>query len=260
MDKLIEGVRNFRDVGGYRTEDGHVVRTGLVFRSAHLANMTDRDIRTFERLGIRTVVDFRPDTEKELTGHDRMPHGIRYVSVPIGDPTLAPDVHRAMQQGDFTALHDLENGNRMLIRDFSAELGRTLRLISESEHLPLVFHCIGGKDRTGMTALLLLAILGVTTDQIQADYLKSNDAVAPTAAAQEAFFNALVQRSGQNGELTDEQRDALRRFFILEGSYFDAAWDEIHQVAGSLESYVEHNLGLDADHIASLRCLLLEPN
>ncbi len=257
--RLIEGARNFRDLGGYTTADGRVVRKGLVFRSAHLANLTDGDVGKFAQLDIKTVVDFRPEVEKELTGHDRLADGVRYVSIPIGDPTLAPDVHRALEQGDFTALHDLESGNRMLIREYGAELGETIRLISEARRLPLVFHCIGGKDRTGMTALLLLAILGVPIDQIKADYLKSNDAVAPTAEAQERFFNTLVRRSGGNGAMTDTQRRALQRFFILEDTYFDAAWDEIEQVAGSFDRYVDLNLGLSADHVASLRDLLLEP-
>ena len=259
VDPVITGARNFRDLGGYRTVDGRVVRSGRVYRSAHLANLTDADLVTLERLGIRTVVDFRPDVEKEMTGHDRLPDGVRYVTVAIGDPTLAPDVHQALQHGDFTALHDLEQGNRMLIREFGEELGRTLRLISEAGNLPLVFHCIGGKDRTGMTAVLLLAILGVPTDQIRADYLRSNDAVAPTPEAQEAFFDTLVKRSGANGELTDEQRLALRRFFILDDSYFDAAWDEIRRLAGSLDRYVKEHLGLADTHIAAMRNALLEP-
>ena len=75
--RLIEGARNFRDIGGYRTVDGRVVRSGLVFRSAHLANLTDRDLETFADIGIKTIVDYRPDIEKEMTGHDRVPPGTR---------------------------------------------------------------------------------------------------------------------------------------------------------------------------------------
>ncbi|MCP3994545.1 MAG: tyrosine-protein phosphatase [bacterium] len=254
---LIEGARNFRDVGGYATNDGRVVRSGLVFRSAHLADLTDRDLETFADIGIKTIIDYRPEVEKEMTGHDRVPPGVRHRTITIGDPTLAPEVHRAMQLGDFSALHDLEEGNRMLIREYAAELGQALRLISDADNLPLVFHCIGGKDRTGMTSLLLLALLGVGIDQIRTDYLKSNDAVAPTAEAQEAFFSSLVKRTGHNGELSNEQRHALQRFFILDESYFAAAWDEIHEVAGSLDRYVADHLGLSDDEVASLHDLLL---
>ena len=256
---LMEGARNFRDIGGYTTTDGRSVRRGRVFRSAHLANLADRDLSKFADLGIRTIIDYRPEVEKEMTGHDRVPPGVQHHTITIGDPTMAPEVHRALQRGDFGALHDLEEGNRLIIREFAQELGQTLKMISEPDNLPLVFHCIGGKDRTGMTALLLLAILGVDRDQIKADYLRSNDAVAPTPEAQEKFFNSLVKRTGQDGELTDEQRHALQRFFILDKTYFDAAWDEIHKIAGSLERYVADHLGLSDDHVASLRALLLEP-
>ena len=258
-EELVEGARNFRDIGGYSTADGRSVRHGRVFRSAHLANLTNRDLDTFAALGIKTIIDYRPEVEKEMTGHDRVPPGVDHHTIAIGDPTLAPEAHRAMQLGDFSALHDLEEGNRLLIREYADELGQALRLISQANNLPLVFHCIGGKDRTGMTGLLLLAILGVPLDQVKADYLKSNDAVAPTPEAQEAFFNSLVKRTGHNGELTDEQRHALRRFFILDESYFEAAWDEIHLLAGSLDNYVASYLGLTDEHVASLRDLLLVP-
>ncbi len=256
---LMEGARNFRDIGGFGTDDGSRVRTGMVFRSDRLANLTDSDMERFADLGIRTVVDFRPDLEKELTGSNRLPDGVHYVTFPIGDAAMAPDVRFALEHGDFTALPDLMEGNRRLIREFPGEIGATLRMIGEASNLPPVFHCIGGKDRTGMTAALLLAILGVPEDDIRADYLRSNDALGTDAAAQAAFLNGFLQRSGRSTELSDEERRALRRFFILEDSYFDAAWDEIAMVAGSLDAYVRDHLGLSEDEIASLRHLLLEP-
>lgn len=39
----------------------------------------------------------------------------------------------------------------------------------------VVFHCAGGKDRTGLLALVLLSLVGVTPDEIIADYLLTYD-------------------------------------------------------------------------------------
>ncbi|MDJ0952116.1 MAG: tyrosine-protein phosphatase [Acidimicrobiia bacterium] len=255
---LMEGARNFRDVGDHRTKTGEYVKTGLIYRSDRLSGLTDSDLERFADLGIKTVVDFRPDVEKEMTGHNRLPDGVAQVTFAIGDAAMAPDVRYALEHGDFTALPDLEEGNRRLIREFSAEIGAALRVMADVANLPLVFHCIGGKDRTGMTAALLLAILGVPEEDIRGDYLRSNDALGTDPATQEAFLSKILSRNRRTTPLRDEERVALRRFFILEDSYFDAAWDEIHRVAGSFDSYVRNHLGLSEEETAGLRRSLLE--
>ena len=48
--------------------------------------------------------------------------------------------------------------------------GRLLDGLAEPEALPAVIHCTGGKDRTGMTAALLLELLGVPRQQVLDDY------------------------------------------------------------------------------------------
>ncbi len=256
---LMKGARNFRDVGGHLTDNGHRVKTGLVYRSDRLSGLTDDDQATFRALGIRTVIDFRPDIEKEMTGYNRMPENVEYLTFEIGDAAMAPQVRRALRDGDFTALPDLKEGNRRLVGEFAGQLGSALRVIANSDRLPLVFHCIGGKDRTGMTAMLLLGILGVQAESIRADYLRSNDALGVDVAAQQAFISRILGGKRDPAQLTTRNRDALRRFFILEDSYFDAAWDEITRIGGSLEGYVRDHLGLTNDHVGTLRESLLEP-
>ncbi len=256
-EALLQGAPNFRDLGGYATTDGTVTRSGLVFRSGHLADLTAPDLETLNRLGIRTVIDFRPQREQEISGQDTLPENVDYVSIPIGDPAMAPHVYRALQHGEFTALPDIIAANRTLVRDFGAQLGEAIRIMSNPESLPLVFHCIGGKDRTGMTAALLLTIVGVPWQTVREDYLRSNTRLGASAVDQDAFLSRLADRTG-SGNLTDENRRALRRFFVLEEAYLDAAWDEIGLVADSFDQYVEQHLRIDGETTAALRSLLLE--
>ena len=65
----LQGGSNFRDLGGYRTSDGRVVRHGTVFRSAHLGNLTNDDRAALGRLGVRTIVDLRGVDEAAETPH-----------------------------------------------------------------------------------------------------------------------------------------------------------------------------------------------
>lgn len=248
----LEGAPNFRDLGGYRTSGGYTVRTGRVFRSGHLAQLTDRDLHTFASLGIRTVVDFRPRAEQDMFGVDRLPPDVDYTEIPIGDPAAASAWSRAVAQGDFTSLPDLREANRLLLRNHSTEFRRLFALVLDTDRHPLVFHCIGGKDRTGLGAALVLTALGVPWATVIQDYLRSNDRIGGAASEQ---FSRLVGRPQKGANL-----DALRRFFVLEASYLDAARDEAVRIAGSLDNYIATELGLGAEECSQLRNRLLEPS
>jgi hypothetical protein len=50
------------------------------------------------------------------------------------------------------------------------------------------FHCIRGHDRTGIIALLLLALVGVTPDEIIADYELSPDPERDELLARETAY------------------------------------------------------------------------
>ena len=254
---ILDGAPNFRDLGGHRTVDGLRVRSGLVFRSGHLAKLSDSDLERFTDGRVRTVVDFRPQMEREMTGIDRLPNATEYVAIPIGDPSMAPHVKQALEEGDFTVLPDLRQANRNLINSFGEQLGRMISMTATTDNLPLVFHCIGGKDRTGMAAALLLTILGVPWETVRDDYLQSNGRIGGTVPDQDAFIDSVIERHDA-APLSDDNRAALRRFFVLEPEYIDAAWDEIDRVAGSFDEYVRHGLGLSDPTIQAIRVNLLE--
>jgi protein-tyrosine phosphatase len=253
----LEGSPNFRDLGGYRTDNGSIVRRGLVFRSGQLAGLTESDVNRLEDLGIRTVVDLRHDFEVELFGQDRLPPGVRRVALPIATAQMDPSTHDAMRKGNFTALPDLTAANREMIRHRTGPLGRLLKIISRSENLPLVFHCIGGKDRTGVASAILLELLGVPRPTIRQDYLISNELLGSTV---EDRLSYLAQVIGGDSDIRPREEDleAARRFFVLEPRYIDAALDEIDEVAGSVEQYVKRQLGLDEAEVERIRSLLLE--
>ena len=65
----LQGGSNFRDLGGYATEDGRTVRRGAVFRSAHLGGLTDEDRQALAGVGVRTIVDLRGVAEAAETPH-----------------------------------------------------------------------------------------------------------------------------------------------------------------------------------------------
>ena len=68
----LDGMDNFRDLGGYETADGRTTRWGRVYRSGELGDLTDADVETLHDLGINLVCDFRSPAEREESP-DRLP-------------------------------------------------------------------------------------------------------------------------------------------------------------------------------------------
>lgn len=250
----LDGAPNFRDLGGYQTADGRMVRPGVLFRSGHLARLSDSDRSCLEALEIRTVVDFRREREVGIFGADALGHQVTEVPLPIPGHDDDDRVYESIRSGDFTALHDLSEASRMMVREAASQFGALLRLIAEGSNLPLVYHCIGGKDRTGVASALILTILGVPWQTVRTDYLRSNERLAGFLEEQIARLSA---RNTTAGDSNSESIAALRRFFVLDASYIDAARDEIQQLAGSFDAYVSDWLELSPAEIASLRGSLL---
>ncbi len=253
------GAPNFRDLGGHITNDGRQVRHGMVFRSGQLVGLTDADLDQLASLGLRTVVDFRHEYEVGIFGADRLPPGTRLVSLPIAAAGMDASTHAAIRRGEFAALPDLTAANRVFIRRNTTALSELLYLLSDQDNLPLIFHCIGGKDRTGVAAAVVLATLGVPWPAIRDDYLRTNDLIGD---AVEERIARLAQAVGSDvtRQASDEDITAARHFFIVEPSYIDAALDEMVSMSGSVEQYVRDDLGVDADGIERLRSTLLEPS
>jgi len=80
----LQGSVNFRDLGGYETSDGRRLKWGQVFRSDNLGRLTDRDVSFLQRMGIRTVCDFRTPAEADkLPDRFPPPEPGRYLHLPI---------------------------------------------------------------------------------------------------------------------------------------------------------------------------------
>lgn len=248
----LEGANNFRDLGGYQTVDGRTVRWGLIYRSDALGELTAEDLETLAERDLRTVVDFRSSIERE-NHPDILPGSIRNAyHFQVGATAVDPDQFRAdlfsgnLEGADFREM--LIDGNRQMVDEGRVPYGELLGLLAEPENAPLVFHCAGGKDRTGVGAALLLSILGVPRETIIEDYLLTN------FYRQEEDAENLKRMMSVLPELAEgiaEARQARREYIL-------AAFDEIDTKYGGVDSYVRHVLGLSEEQIESLRDTYLE--
>ncbi|MGL5437220.1 MAG: tyrosine-protein phosphatase [Lachnospiraceae bacterium] len=263
----LDGTFNFRDIGGFAAGDKRV-REGLLYRSDALHQLSDRDLIRLQEMGIRTVVDFR--SPKEATEHpNRLPDGMHSLMLsPIagvaaqasaskGDDSdrVAAMVRAAETEESKTRfrnnLDSMEKHMRTNVT--SAEgikaYGDFLRLLTGAGNIPLVFHCKGGKDRTGWAAALVLSILGADRKDIIEDYM---DTAKYNKERNEARMNEY-RRLTDNGIVLD----FLSSLMQVKEAYLLAAFDEVDKLGG-MEAYVVDSLGLTDEEIAILKCSLLE--
>lgn len=166
----LEGPVNFRDVGGYLTNSHTSIKRGLVYRSDKLDTLTDNDIVYLNNMGLKRVLDIRGEAEV-ADAPDKLDPKWAYESYPLipdaGSLDTLPYTTICGQKPDgFTVYYCA------MIDQFPERIGEILTKIMDSEK-PIVFHCSAGQDRTGVTAALILLLLGVPEETVITDYTLS---------------------------------------------------------------------------------------
>jgi protein-tyrosine phosphatase len=238
----LEGASNLRDLGGWPVADGRRLRRGLVYRSATLAHLTERDIQTVAALGIRTVCDLRGE-EEAAQRPSRLPAGAQRVPLPI-EPSVGASLRDLLHREESTG-EDVVDLLRRAYLDYVTRFlpayRRMMALLLENQRHALLFHCSAGKDRTGLGAALLLTALGATRATVMADYMATDrlwrrDYALP-ADTPKPLGDALL---GTHPALLEAALDAAVAPF------------------GSLPAMLAEGLGLDDGRLHQLRDMLLE--
>ncbi|NEA30860.1 tyrosine-protein phosphatase [Streptomyces sp. SID13031] len=162
---------NARDLGGLPTADGGVIRTAALIRTDSLQSLTPEGIETVRATGVSRIIDLRSLGEVTAfpTPFTNDPIGLH---VPVQDPA-DPQDHTTI----------VESCNLML--DLHPDrFADALRAIADAPDGPVVIHCFGGKDRTGIVAALALIIAGVPEPEIIADYALTQSRMAGLLAEQ----------------------------------------------------------------------------
>ncbi|MGH9116828.1 MAG: tyrosine-protein phosphatase [Acidimicrobiales bacterium] len=239
-----ETVFNFRDLGGYPAADGRTVKWRTVFRADGLHRLSGADVALFADLGVRTVLDLR--THAELEERGRIGAGgeveVHWHHLPLMDVHWDPDAYdEALGADRYLAdryLDMLETGR--------AGIAGGLRIIADRESTPLVFHCAAGKDRTGVLAALTLSLLGVSDDDVAADYALSTLAVERFTAWMAVNAPEVLEELAKIPEaFTRSPVEAMRLFL-----------GDLRARYGSVVGYAA-DVGVDRAAIGALRDQLL---
>lgn len=161
----LSGTCNTRELGGYRTESGLLTATHQLLRSDALHTITQEDGQFLRDYNVRCIIDLRSGDES-----DRAPDQLgsvgrsaEYVHIPLQDP-----VKRKRYPGEFPpSMWELY---QWMLDDSQTEFRAIFKTISRFPDSCVLFHCTGGKDRTGLLAMLLLKFAGVDDRTVVEDY------------------------------------------------------------------------------------------
>lgn len=261
----LEGGRNFRDLGGYATADGHHVRWGLLFRSGAMANLTPTDQQYLAGIGLRQVCDFRTTSERKQEPASWLETG--KIGYWTRDYEMSGADFGRMLRGEMTgdaARADFARMYGNLPYEQETAYRDMFRMLVAGD-APLAFNCTAGKDRTGMAAALILSALGVPRATILADYeltnrylrfdsFTSGAARNPSSAKKDsktvADFRTVMARLSP---------DVVHALLAADPAYLDAAFAGIDQRDGSVTGYLTKTLGLTQADLATLRTRYLQP-
>lgn len=260
-----DGIPNARQLGGIVTAEGLRVKNGLLFRCGVLSRASDADIaKLTDELHIRHIIDLRTAFE---VGHetDRFVPHCTYVNMPLNDQdnniwTLILDY-----EGDsfldkmlrFSFTEQAKTMTRKLYTGYVTDEFCQLQFAAFLHTLanlpdgnPLLWHCTQGKDRTALTAALLLFALGCDREAVVADFDYSN---VPYRKAVEQACQQLRDMGGSR-----EEEKVAETLIGVTTPYFEDALDLIDREYGSMDNYLRDILVVSDKDIETLKERYLE--
>lgn len=184
----VPGVRNVRDMGGWTCAGDKVIKYGLIYRGSELNGenvASESDIQQLKDLGIAAEIDLREASENDGAG-------ISAFGFTAGND-------------DETSTYLFTDNSGCCERTHLTSYFWTQRYRKEFEFIvsnlrqgrPVYHHCIWGADRTGLLALLLQGLLGMSYEDMVKDYELTSFYLLRTKHNIDFVFDYINSLSGE---------------------------------------------------------------
>jgi protein-tyrosine phosphatase len=239
----LAGPVNFRDLGGYAAADGRTVQWQRLYRSDSLHHLESEDGPLLRELGLLTAIDFRAGDEVERIGIGRLGElDIKHVHLPTVDKAL-----HTVRPPDWEAPSSAAEIYVLMMQSGAAAYAAALRAIVEPGTMPAVYFCMAGKDRTGVFSAIVLGLLGVSDDDIVADYVLTHDVVEVILDRGKQYWQGSEDRWP---DLPEDLRGAV-------DTTMRGMLDGMRAEFGDWPGYAEA-IGLEPEVVAALQAQLLD--
>lgn len=238
---IINDLDNFRDLGGIKNKDGRYVLWGKFYRSDALNELLTTSFTYIEDLHINKVFDLRSEFEI-AKAKDNLPKNVIYEHFPIfadNDSGMLQGLQQKLEKGTFTQ----EEAEELMMKTYESfanddapKFNTLLHQIIVQDSNPNVFHCTAGKDRTGYTAAMILAILKVDRQTILDEYDMTNFYT-------ETKIKEYMANVDKLGFGTNIQPAAIAAVMSVNKKYLEKCFAIIDAKYGGIDSFIKNQLG-----------------
>jgi protein-tyrosine phosphatase len=255
----IDGLSNIRDLGGYKTKDGKTVKKQLMYRSDTLSKLSPKGIEQVEQLNLGYIFDLRADNEIARKPDPQIA-GAQYSQTEIlADPLVrsAPnglEEVRAFYASDAAKTYYMRGSRYMYNSSTSRKSIENIILsaLGGNAEKAFLYHCSGGKDRTGYVSAIILSLLGVDNETIVKEYLLTN-------VDRKAFDDA--ERETMDKEYFKGDKNMMDGFLSIQQArarYVDIFLTELQGIYGTVDNYLILETGLTQEQLDRFKAIYTE--
>jgi pimeloyl-ACP methyl ester carboxylesterase len=268
----IEGIANFRDIGGWRTSNNkYYVKAGLVYRCANTSNVTEYGKDQLRELGVKAMFDFRSVGEFEKAG-GLVIDGIDVQNTPVfRSLDMSPQAIALRYRNLLLSWYTYKLVYENMLEHGPDAFKLVLIFLRDNPNTAISYNCTAGKDRTGVMTMLILLILGVDSHVIAKEYELTTIGLRPNHAQllkefkhmKEGFQKRLHAEKGKANKLFEHMEMNLtdeEMFENLVSSKYESMISTIHMFNrnyGGIEGYCRDKLGLADEDLEKIRKNLL---
>ncbi len=258
FDKL----KNVRDIGGIENREGRKIRSGLFVRSGYLWQLQPSDKDRLSEM-VDMIVDLRTDQEVREKPDDEI-KGAQYLHLPIfnefkagitrEESTDEMTMEEVIYNPEAAKEHMCQTYRYFVDNDYAlGQFARLIRLCIEPRDKALLYHCTAGKDRTGISTVILLEILGVDRKYIIEDYMRTNEYLMEDYETLTGYIKMQLGPSSN----TQAVEESLWYFFGAQREFIKLYYDIIEKRYGSFGDFVKNGLGITGEECEALRARAL---
>lgn len=240
------GLRNTRDVGQVYTTDGRKVKSNVLFRSGRIDKLSNRKIEEFlSTYNIKTIIDLRTQTEVKESKNFTYPEMVDYYHIPVLNKQFFGITHEnnSMAKIVLSQKHKITecgSGEEYMISMYeSIVFDKTSQhhfktifdILCKDLDGAILYHCTGGKDRTGITTLFLYTLLGVSEEDILEDFATSDIFNSKYNRSRETLIKIFMPTSKRTKALLISMLYAKRE-------YLEKTIEKIKDKYGSVLNYL----------------------
>lgn len=258
----VRGIRNIREISQYKTVDNKEIKDNSLIRSSRIDKISNkRRNKMFEKYNIGTVIDLRNEMEVHEGKDFIYPDGVEYIHLPVLDQAYWGISHeKSMKRALFNK--SKEATNRAFFKDYMINMYKNIvfdaysqsqfkkffDIIIEKANKGILFHCTGGKDRTGIASLFLLSILGVSKNDILDDFSMSDKCNRRYNTTRHIALKIVPYKNF---------RRLLTEMLYAKKEYLLKTIAAIEEKYESILEYLKQAIGLTEDKFSKIRELYL---